>query len=166
MTRRCLVVDGEAAEDEGLRSGVLAQRRLDARRELGRREGLDQVVGRAPLQRPRDGLVAPVGGDEDDRQVGELGHGLHQLDAVGAAGQHQVEQHQAGALRPDDLRELAGVGGGEWRIAGPGQRVAHEVQRPRVVVHHQDRRRRAVAAGRERAAAGGRARGVPGRRDR
>jgi hypothetical protein len=115
----------ELVEHEGLRPGLPAQRRLDPRRELGRRERLDEVVGGAPLQRPGDGLVAPVGRDEDDRDVGQLGDGLHELDAVGAR-QHQVEQHQAGALGPDDPGQVFGVAGRERRVAGTGERVADE----------------------------------------
>ena len=53
--------------------------------------GVAGVVGRTRLQRPRDDGVAPVAGDKDDRQVGELGDSFHQLDAVGSR-QHQVEQ--------------------------------------------------------------------------
>ena len=36
-------------------------------------KGLDDVVRRAGLERPRDGLFAAVGGNEDVRQVGECG---------------------------------------------------------------------------------------------
>ena len=49
---------GEFAQHERLGIGMPAQRSADPRRQLGRREGLDNVVGRARLQRPRDGLVA------------------------------------------------------------------------------------------------------------
>ena len=52
-----------------------AQGGPDPRRQLRRRERLDDVVGGAGFERPRDRLVAPVAGDEDDRQVGQLGEG-------------------------------------------------------------------------------------------
>ena len=147
-----VVVDDEFAHDERVGLGAAAERRADPRRQLSRRERLDDVVGRARLERPRDGLVAPVGGDEDDRQVGELGDGLHQLDAVGL-GQHQVEQGQLRLLGPDDLGELAMVAGHQWRVAGVHQRVAHEAQHLRVVVDDEDAgpvRRAATRTGRTR----------------
>ena len=62
-------------------------------------ERLDDAVGGAGLQRLRDGVAAPVGGDEDHRQVGERWKGFHQRDAVGA-GQHEVQQDQAGEQGP------------------------------------------------------------------
>ena len=52
-----VVVDGKLAQHERLGVGAPAQRRPDPRRQLGRREGLDDVVRRARLERPRDGLV-------------------------------------------------------------------------------------------------------------
>ena len=74
----------------------------------------------AGLKRPRDGLVAPVARDEDDGEVGEFRHGLHQLDPVGP-GQHQVQQHQPGLLGPEDARQLPGVAG----RGGAGGRLIH-----------------------------------------
>ena len=64
-----LVVDGQISQYERLRPGPPAQGRPDSRRQLRRRERLDDVVGGAELQRRRDRLVAAVGGDEDDRQI-------------------------------------------------------------------------------------------------
>ena len=114
-----------------------AQHRPDPRRQLCRREGLDDVVRRAGLERPDDGLVAAVARDEDHRQVGELRDGLHQLDAVGP-GQHQVEQDQRGPLGADDVPERAMVAGDQRGIARLGQRVADMAQGLRIVVDHQD----------------------------
>ena len=107
-----------------------AQDRPDPRRELGRRKGLDDVVVGAGLKRPRDGLVAPVARDEDDGEVGEFRHDLHQLDPVGP-GQHQVEQHQPGLLGPEDARQLPGVAGDQGGVARVGERVANMAQRAR-----------------------------------
>ena len=101
------VVDGERTECEGLGALVAAERRADPGHELGRGEGLDEVVGRARFERPRHGLVAAVGGDEDDRQVEALADILHPRDAVDA-GQHQVEQHEPRALGADDVNERLG----------------------------------------------------------
>ena len=78
------------------------------RHEFRRREGLYDVVGRARLERPGDGLVPAVGRDEDDRQAGEFGVLLHQFDAVGARKQ-QVEQDKGGLLDPDQARQLRRV---------------------------------------------------------
>ena len=142
-----------------------AQGRPDARREFGRRERLDHVVLGAGLQRPRDGLVAPVARDEDDRQVGELGHGLHQLDAVGP-GQHQVEQDQLGLLGPDEARHRPGVAGDQRGVARLRQRVAEMAQRLRVVVDHEDGHCVRGVARRAGAGRGGTVAGRLGHRDR
>ena len=79
-------VDGDLFVHERLGRGAASERH-----QLGRRDGLGDVVGRTRLERLRDRFIAVVGGDEDDRQVGELGKLAHQPDAV-AAGQHQIEQ--------------------------------------------------------------------------
>ena len=134
-----LVEDGQIAQHERLRVGAAAQRRPDPGRQLGRREGLDDVVLGARFERAGDGLVAPVGGDEDDRQVGELGHARHQLDAVGA-GEHEVEQHELRLLRGDDARERLVLAGHHRGVARLGERVAEVAQRLGVVVHHEDGR--------------------------
>ena len=73
----------------------------------------------------------------------------HQLDAVDL-GQHQVEQHQPRPLGADDARQVPRRAGHERGVAGLGERVADEAQRPRVVVHDQDARRRAGFRGRRR----------------
>ena len=91
------VVDGELPVDESLGLGPAPERRLDARHELGWRERLDDVVGRAALERPCDGLVPAVAGDEDDREIGQLRDLLHQLDPV-RPGEHQVEEDEARLL--------------------------------------------------------------------
>ncbi|MCY4661747.1 MAG: hypothetical protein OXF93_18360 [Acidobacteria bacterium] len=97
--RPLVVVDGELADHERLGRLASPERRPDPGDQLGGREGLDDVVGRARIERLGDGLFAAVGGDEDDRHVGELGDLPHQLDAVGV-GQHQVEQHEPRPLGP------------------------------------------------------------------
>ena len=101
------VVDGQLTEGERFGLGPVAERGLDAGHELGGGERLDDVVGRAALERPGDGLVAPVGGDEDDGEFVQLGHPPHQFDAVGSR-QHQVEEHEAGPLGADDAGEPSG----------------------------------------------------------
>ena len=150
-------------------SGSSRRRRArpDPGHQLGRREGLDDVVGRTRVERLGDGLVAAVAGDEDDRQVGELGNLAHQLDAVDI-GQHQVEQHQPRPLGPDDARQVPRRPRHERGVAGHGERVADEAQRPRVVVHHQDARRLAAFRRRWRdgRASRGRVVGLPGNRQR
>ena len=82
------------------RLGLLAapQCRPDPGDQLGRREGLDEVVDRPRLEGLRHDLVTAVAGDEDDGHIGELGDLPHQLNAVGV-GQHQVEQPPAPASR-------------------------------------------------------------------
>ena len=80
------------------------------RRQFRRREGLDDIVDRALLQRLGDCFVPAVGGDEDDRSIGDLRNSLHDLDAVGA-GEYQVEQDQVGLLRLDDPGQLVVVAG-------------------------------------------------------
>ena len=47
----------------------------------------------------------PVSGDEDHRQVGQLGNASHQLDAIGA-GQHEAEEDQVRAPAADGARQL------------------------------------------------------------
>ena len=132
-----LVADLQIAQHVGLGRGLLAKRGPDPCRELRRREGLDDVVGRPRLERPHDGLVAPVGGDEDDRPVGELGNALHQLDAVGP-GQHQVEQDQPGIFGPDEAGQCVRIARHHRDVLRACERVAHEPQRLRIVVDHQD----------------------------
>ena len=97
-TRATTVAAGEFAERERFRLLVAAQDRAHARHQLGRRERLDDVVGRARLERARDGLVAPLGGDEDHRRLRQFRDLFQQLDAVPAR-QQQVEQHQPRPLR-------------------------------------------------------------------
>ena len=67
-----LVVDGQLSQRERLRLCMPAQCRPLPGRELRARERLDDVVVGAALQRPCDGLVASIAGDEHDRQLGEL----------------------------------------------------------------------------------------------
>ena len=149
------------------RLGLLAapERRTDPRDQLGRREGLDDVVGRARIERLGDGLFAAVGGDEDDRQVGEVRDLGHQLDAVDL-GQHQVEQDQPRPLGADDAWQVLQHAGQERGVTGLGERVADEAQRPRVVVHDQDPGRVAGSRGGRRRGGGNRRAGLPGHRQR
>ena len=55
-----VVVDGEIAQHDRDRVGPAPQRRTDPRHQFGRREGLDDVVVGAGIERTRDGLVAAV----------------------------------------------------------------------------------------------------------
>ena len=102
-------------------------------------KGLDDVVGGAARTRPCDGFVASVGGDEDDRLVGKLGHALHQFDAVGV-GQHQVEKHEMGPLGVDEGGQVVVVAGHQHLVSHIGKRAANEAQRLRVIVNDQDAR--------------------------
>ena len=111
---------------------MAVERHTDPRHQLRRREGLDDVVGRARFQRPCDGLAPPGGGDEDDRHIGERGQGAHQLDAVGA-GQHEVEHRERGMAGLDQAGHLARRGGrflrsrqGEGHAGAPALRVLNE----------------------------------------
>ena len=130
-------MDGQIPQQEELRFGPPAQGRLHSRRQLGRREGLDDVVGRSGLQGLGDRLVAAVGGDEDDRQIGQLGNALHQLDTV-ASGQQQVQQDQMGPVRLDEAGYLPRVARQVRRVAGLREGIPNEPQCERVVVDHQD----------------------------
>ena len=63
------------------------------------RERPDDVVGSVGLERARDGIAAPVGGNEDHGQAGERRKRFYQRDAVGArAGQPEIQQDQTGLL--------------------------------------------------------------------
>ncbi len=114
-----------------------AQRRVDPRRELGRRERLDDIVGGAGLQGLGDGLAPFVAGDEDDRQIGQFGQLLHQLDPIGP-GQHQVQQDELGLLGADDMGQLLMITGDDRVVAGRGECIAHVAQHQRIVVYHQN----------------------------
>ena len=103
-----VVVDGQRSQLEECGLGATAQCRPDPRRQLRRRKRLDDVIGGPGFESLRDRLVPPVGRDEDDRHIGQIGNLLHQLDAVGP-GQHQIEQDQAGFLRADEARQFPGV---------------------------------------------------------
>ena len=76
------------------------------------------------------------------------------------AGQHQIQQHQVGLLRLEEVFELVGIAGDDGRVARLGQRVADIVQRLGVVVDDEDglhlRRRwlRLVAGGADGAGGG------------
>ena len=65
---------------------------------------------------------------EDHRHVGYLPDLPHQLDAVGALRQHQVQQHQAGRLLRHQPGHLLRVPGDDGRVARPGQGVPHVAQ--------------------------------------
>ena len=110
------------------------------------RSSSNSVAVSAGLERAGDDLVAPVAGDEDDGQVGELRNSLHELDPVGL-GQHQVEQHQPGLLGQEDAPYLVGVAGDQGGEAGVGERVADMAQRFRVIVDHEDGHRFGLRAG-------------------
>ena len=116
---------------------MLAEGGTDAGDQLRGREGLDDVVGGAGFEGARDGLVAAVGRYEDDRQVAELRHVGHELDAVDI-GKQQVEKHQMGAVLADQGTHLAGIAGDEGGVVRAIEGIAREAQRTRVVVDHQD----------------------------
>ena len=111
---------------------MLSECRPHLRHQLRRRARLGDVVGRARLARLRDGLVAAVGGDEDDWQVGLFRPPLRQLDAVDI-GQHQVEQDQLQFLGAVDARQVLRRARHECGVAGRPERAADEPQHLRVV---------------------------------
>lgn len=96
------VVDLELSENEAFGRGVLSHRSPHPRRKFRRRKRFDDVVGGTGAQGARDGLVPSVGGNEDDRQIGQFRNVLHKLDPV-SPGQHQVKQDQVRFLGPDDV---------------------------------------------------------------
>ena len=114
-----------------------------------------------------DGFVAPVSGDEDDGEFGERGDAPHQFDPVDA-GEHQVEEHEAGPFGADDAGEPVRIAGDERGVAGVGEGVAHLAQRVPVVVQDHDPLLPSLRARRAPGAAGRRGRGcgIRGRRDR
>ena len=125
------VVDGER---ERRRARASAKRRPDPCFELGRRDGLDDAVGGDGPEGVRDGLVAAVTGDEDDREVGQLRDFGHQPDAAGP-GPHEVEQHELRPLGTDEVGDIARCGGNPHGAARFRERATHEAKRVRVVVH-------------------------------
>ena len=132
---------GQVPHHERCRLRPPAQGRPDPGRQLGRREGLDDVVGGAGVQGPGNGLVPAIGGDEDDRQIRQLGDAFHQLDAVRLR-QQRVEQDQLGLLRLEEVGQLPRVAGHERGVAGRGESVPNVPKRLRVVVHDNDSRLR------------------------
>ena len=159
-----LVVDRQVRYQEGAGSGPLAQSRPDARRQLGRRERLDDVVGGARLQCPGDRLVPSIAGDEDDRKIGQCGDRLHQHDAVGIR-EHQVEQHQLRLSCADEARQLSRITRHRRGETGTGQGVTHHAQRQRVVVDN-EYSGTLLIEGRSRTSRRGPATGISDRRQR
>lgn len=88
--------------------GPPAQGRSHLHRHLRRRERLYDVIGGYRIRGPRDDLVPAVGGDEDDGKVGQVGHLLHQHEAV-APGKHQIQQDQPGPVRSHETGEVLRV---------------------------------------------------------
>ena len=74
------------------------------------REGisLQELVGSSRIRRLGDGLVPVPGGDEDDRQFGQLVDALHQRDAVNPG---QQQGQAATATRPSTGRPTSVPGG-------------------------------------------------------
>ena len=94
-------VDGQVAEVEGHRSVVAgrwpdpAQHGADPGGQLGRGEGLHDVVVGAELEAEDPvGLPAP-GGDQDDRDVARAADGGQDVEAV-LGGEHDVEDDEVG----------------------------------------------------------------------
>ena len=106
------------------------------RHQLGRREGLDDVVGRTRLARPRDGLVVPVGRDEYDRPAGSGTVRISSMLSV--PGGIRSSSTRAGCSVWTIPRELAVVAGHQRGVARLGQRVAHMGQGLGVVVDRED----------------------------
>ena len=125
---------------KGVRFRPPAQGRPHSCRQFCRRERLDDVIGGSGVQRPGDRLVPAVAGDEHDRQIGQFGNTLHQLDAIGS-GQHQIQQDQLGFVRLDESGHLLGVARHQHVVAVRIESIPNVPQRLRVVVDHQDARR-------------------------
>ena len=81
--------------------------------DLGRRKRLGQEVGGAALYRLHHGLERPVGGDEDDGQLGALSRAAAKIETTGRLSQTQVDKGQVMglALQRSDGSGAASDGG-------------------------------------------------------
>ena len=87
-----------------------AQHGADPRDQLARRERLGDVVVGAELEPDHLVDLAVLGGQHDDRDVGALPDRAAHLGARDP-GQHQVEQHQVGAVAVEVVERVVAVGG-------------------------------------------------------
>jgi hypothetical protein len=121
-----------------LGQGALPQRSLQGQHDLVEIERLGEVVIGSPAHRLDGGGRPAQGGDDDDRQVGQLRAQLRQdLHAV-AAGHLEVEQDGVRRLLGDLGQRLSAVGRLQGLIA-LGSQEEHEIAPDGpVVVGHQD----------------------------
>ena len=137
------VVHDQVAQHKGFGRGretrllAASQRRANAGHQLGRRERLDDVVGRARLEGARDHFVLSVGGNEDHRRVGQAGDVAHQIDGVDP-GQNQVEQDQIGPILGQQGEGVVRIAGDDHFVADLGQGAANVSQRVRIIVDHEN----------------------------
>ena len=134
-----VVADGQFSVDKRLGPCHASHGGPHPGHQLRRREGLDNIVGRARIERPDDRFVPAVGGDEDDGQVCQLRNLLHQRDAI-RPGEEQVQQDQSGLVHCEEAGHLLRVPGHDRGVAGPAQLVPQVPKHLGVVVDHQDAR--------------------------
>ena len=115
-------VRGEVTKHERPGRGVAVERHTDPRHQLRRREGLDDIVGHAPHQRPRDGLAPALGAGQhhvEHRErrlpgLDQAGHlvvrnRVHQSRTLGSAGEglgadSSYPATRRSSLEPEDAR--------------------------------------------------------------
>ena len=115
----------------------LTQARPDASHELGGLERLGHVVVRTRLEAAHHIRRVRLGREHHDRHVRLGSDELADLDAVDA-GEHEVQQHQIGALAVE-RGQCGGAVCGERRLeAVVAQDDADHLGQRLVVVHHQD----------------------------
>ena len=116
-----------------------SQQRPDARRQLLGHERFGEVVVRSCLQAGDDVVGVVAGGHHHDRHVAVPTDRAAQLEPVDA-GQHDVDQHDVGALA---LERLDGGFARRHALDGPALVLEGELHRladPFVVLHGQDSR--------------------------
>ena len=129
------------SRQEDVSGGEARQEALDPGKQLGRMEGLDEVVVRTGSQSADLLLHLSLGGEHDDRDMRgaalftpDLGRHLVAV----KLGQQDIEQDEIGCFRAPQSEPLRPVGGGDDVIAFLLQRVLQEPLDIRVVIDDQD----------------------------
>ncbi len=110
----------------------------DASAEVSDLEGFGEIVAGAASDGFDGGFGGVMAGEEEDVGGGSEAEDFFGEFEAGAAGEHEIEDDDLGAMGVDEAHGVVTVGGGEEADAERGEGVGEEFERERIVVDGED----------------------------